>query len=113
MKKLNVKESACIGCGACIAIDPEHFDFNDNGLSHVISNENIETTNATNAVESCPTNAIEFVEESNDTCSCGEACESNDTCNCGEACECHDCGCLSGEECTCGDNCDCSNCNCQ
>ena len=28
----------CIGCGACVAIDPEHFDFNE-GLSVATSQE--------------------------------------------------------------------------
>ena len=37
MKKINVKNDACIGCGACVAIDSEHFAFNDEGLSHPIS----------------------------------------------------------------------------
>ena len=79
MKKLNVNEDACIGCGACVSIDPEHFDFNDNGLSSVISNDNIETEEVTNAIESCPTNAIKYVEE--------------DNCECKESCDCENCEC--------------------
>ena len=62
MKKLYVNEDACIGCGACVSIDSEHFDFNDEGLSNVISNENIESEDVVNAIESCPTNAIKYVE---------------------------------------------------
>ena len=33
MKKLNVNEEACIGCGACVAIDGADCDFNEDGLS--------------------------------------------------------------------------------
>ena len=62
MKKLYVNEDACIGCGACVSIDSEHFDFNDEGLSNVISNENIESEDVVNAIESCPKNAIKYVE---------------------------------------------------
>ncbi|MBE6140441.1 MAG: ferredoxin [Firmicutes bacterium] len=61
MKTLKVNENTCIGCGACIAIDPEHFDFNDN-LSQVISNDNLDSNNLINAIESCPTNAINIEE---------------------------------------------------
>ena len=70
MKELNVNEEACIGCGMCCSIDPEHFDFNDDGLSHVISQKNIETDYVKNAIDSCPTNAISYVESvvDEDTC---------------------------------------------
>ena len=62
MKKLKVNEN-CIGCGACVAIDSEHFDFNENGLSSVKSNENLETEEVKNAIASCPVNAISIEEE--------------------------------------------------
>lgn len=62
MKKLFVNKEACIGCGACVAIDPEHFDFGDEGYSEVISQENIESANVQNAMSSCPTNAINYAE---------------------------------------------------
>ena len=88
MKKLYVNEEACIGCGACVAIDSEHFDFNDDGLSHVINNENIESEEAKNAISSCPTNAISYIE--NDKCNC-ENCNCDD-CHCDEnSCHCNDC----------------------
>ena len=95
MKKINVSPEACIGCGACVAIDPEHFEFNDEGLSHPISNENLESAELNNAIDSCPTSAISLVE--NDSCDCED-------CNC-ENCDC-DC-----EECSCCE-CECENCNC-
>ncbi len=64
MKELTVNEEACIGCGACVAIDPEHFEFGDNGLSHAVSQDNIDSEGIKNAMESCPTSAIS-VEEKN------------------------------------------------
>lgn len=58
MKKINVDQVKCIGCGACVGIDSEHFDFNDSGLSTVISQENLESEDLEQAVEGCPTGAI-------------------------------------------------------
>ena len=81
MKKLYVNKEACIGCGACVAIDSEHFDFGSDNLSEVISQENIDTDNVKNAIASCPTGAINYAEGSED--------EEHDCENCdGEHC-CH------------------------
>ena len=63
MKKIVINHDACIGCGACVAIDPEHFAFSDEGLSEVISEEDTENSNVQNAMESCPTSAISYGEE--------------------------------------------------
>lgn len=105
MKKIDVIKEQCIGCGACVAIDAEHFEFDDEGRSQVISNENLESTNLTNAIESCPTSAIELVEvEGNDdtcTCECEECnCECNDDCedDCACDCGCGCCGCKTEAE---------------
>ena len=46
MKKIEVNN--CIGCGACIAMDPEHFEFGD-GVSVVKSNDNLDTDELQNA----------------------------------------------------------------
>ena len=92
MKKLHVNEEACIGCGACVAIDGTHFDFNEDGLSEVINNENIETEECQNAMSSCPTNAISYIEE-------------NENCHC-ENCECENCKCNDNE-------CHCEGCHCE
>ena len=93
----------CIGCGACVAIDPEHFEFNDNGLSAVIKQENLETAELTNAIESCPTAAISIAEV--DECDC----VNGGVCTC-ENCDCEDCNCE--ENCDCNDECCCENCEC-
>ena len=63
MKKLNVDQVKCIGCGACVGIDPNHFDFEDSGLSSVISQEDLETEELAQAVEGCPTGAITIENE--------------------------------------------------
>ena len=82
MKKLTVNEDLCIGCGACVAIDDEHFDFNENGKSKVINEENLESETVKNAISSCPVGAIKC------NCDCGDKCECGDDCNCTDDCEC-------------------------
>jgi len=68
---IKVDESKCIGCGACVAIDPEHFDFNENGLSSVVSQD---TTNLSpDIVDSCPVGAISVTEEKTEESSTEEA----------------------------------------
>ncbi len=63
MKKVQVNSVKCIGCGACVGLDPEHFDFNDAGLSEAISQENLDSVDLEQAKEGCPTAAIEIVED--------------------------------------------------
>ena len=80
MKKINVIEEQCIGCGACIAIDSEHFDFDcEKGISKVISYENTESETVQEAIDACPVSAIELTD-----CNCGEGCKCGDTCNCNQ-----------------------------
>ena len=86
MKKINVNHEACIGCGACVSIDPEHFDFNDDGLSEVISDNDLDSDDLRNAMASCPTNAISF--DGNCDCGCDCGCSETGECNCDESCEC-------------------------
>ena len=62
MKKIKVLTDQCIGCGACVGIDPEHFDFNEDGLSHVISEENLESEDLKDAIDSCPVGIISLEE---------------------------------------------------
>ena len=105
MSSIKVNEDKCIGCGACVAIAPENFDFNDDGLSVVIGEE--VTEEAVSAMEACPVCAIEI---------CGEECHCNNhKCHC-ENCDCEECDC--DDDCTCDDDCgchdcDCENCNCE
>ena len=60
MSKLTVNEN-CIGCGLCVAIDPEHFDIVD-GLSEATNSDNLESEDLKNAILSCPTEAIKIEE---------------------------------------------------
>lgn len=94
MKKIIVNDETCIGCGACIAIDNEHFDFNDNGRSYVISNENLESNDLSNAIESCPVAAISIidVENSSSDKNCENDSKNEQECNCTECC-CENCHC--------------------
>ncbi len=85
MKKINVNQEACIGCGACVAIDPEHFEFNDEGLSHPIKQENLDATELHSAIDSCPTGAISI--EDGDEVLDGTA---EDKCECDDECECEE-----------------------
>ncbi len=80
MEKLYVNKEACIGCGVCVATDPEHFDFGDDGLSEVISEENIDTENVKNAMASCPTNAINYAEAASEEEHNCEGCDKKDCC---------------------------------
>ena len=101
MKKVKVNAEACIGCGACVAIDPEHFDFNDNGLSEAVKQDNLETEELQNAVESCPTAAIVTFNEDSECCTC-ENCDCDD-CDCDDG-DCDDCDC---DDCCCNEDCHC------
>lgn len=60
MKKVVVDKDKCIGCGACVGIASDTFDFDDDGLSKVIDS-NV-TDEAKDACESCPTDAISIEE---------------------------------------------------
>lgn len=58
--KFEVNDNACIGCGACMAICPDVFEINDEGLAQA-DNTKLNETNiedATDAMEGCPTGAI-------------------------------------------------------
>ena len=59
---INVNQDACIGCGACAAIADDLFELNDEGLSEakVDTVPEDQTDKATEAMESCPTGAIEL-----------------------------------------------------
>ena len=58
---LKVNKDKCIGCGQCVSICEDVFDFDDDSLAKVVQTpvkeENIDDANT--AKESCPTEAIE------------------------------------------------------
>ena len=47
----------------CIGADPEHFEFNSDGLSTVKSEENLDSEALQNAITGCPVNAISITED--------------------------------------------------
>lgn len=63
--KVKVNQDSCIGCGACAAICEDVFEIGDSGLSQVkvdaIPEDKVDA--AREALESCPTAAIEEVNE--------------------------------------------------
>lgn len=65
MQKVVVKKDACIGCGLCVSSNPDYFEFDDQGLSHVIKEElNLEDKNKMlETIQNCPTEAIVIEEE--------------------------------------------------
>ena len=64
--KVNVIKDKCIGCGNCVSLTEQQlFDFDDEGLAEVITNEvpeGMEET-AKDAIKQCPTDAITEVTE--------------------------------------------------
>lgn len=105
MAKLIVDKNACIGCGVCVATDIEHFEFDDSGLSEVISQENLQSVQLASAINFCPTDAIKLAEEDNEE---DEVMDINTTtepvCAC-EICNCDPCECT--EKCTCENSLEC------
>lgn len=61
--KVSVDQDLCIACGACIDLAPSVYDWDDEGLAHVIVEEVPEEVEdlAREAVESCPTEAIKEI----------------------------------------------------
>lgn len=63
--KLRVDKELCIGCGACAAVCPDCFEFDDDGQAKCTVDEipsELEE-DALDAKEGCPTGAIQEVEE--------------------------------------------------
>lgn len=59
--KVVVNRDNCIGCGACEATCSEVFNLDDEGISTVITDnfDDVDEDTLNEAVESCPTGAIE------------------------------------------------------
>lgn len=58
---LKVNKDKCIGCGQCVSICDNVFDFDDDNLAKVIQNPVKDENNdeAKTAMGNCPTSAIE------------------------------------------------------
>lgn len=87
MKKVELLNDRCFGCGACCNIASDNFTFSDDGRTVLISDK--VTDEAIEASEMCPASAI-IIKDSK--CSCSKnGCECTDgECNCDDSC---DCGC--------------------
>ena len=65
MNKIEVNKEKCLGCGMCVGINSDVFEFDDDGLAKA-KNENINEENEDDVKEaknSCPVGAIEEKEE--------------------------------------------------
>ena len=62
--KVKVNRDSCIGCGACAAICEDVFEIDDEGIStaKVEEVEDDKKQEVQDAVDSCPTGAIEVEE---------------------------------------------------
>ncbi|WP_082233960.1 ferredoxin [Halobacillus massiliensis] len=66
-----VDKDTCIACGACGAAAPDIYDYDDEGLAHVVLDENkgIEAVpefleeDMEDALEGCPTDSIKIADE--------------------------------------------------
>lgn len=63
--KVKLNKDACIGCGACAAICEPVFEIDEAGVSELVKDtvEGEEIELVKDAIESCPTGAIELVEK--------------------------------------------------
>lgn len=63
--KVIVDNERCIGCGACQAICPDIFEFDDEGIMQATDNEiNDELQeDVVDAIEGCPVDAIKEIKE--------------------------------------------------
>lgn len=65
MEKIEVNKDKCLGCGMCVGINSDVFEFGDDGLakanSDKITEENKEEVKE--AINSCPVGAIEKKDE--------------------------------------------------
>ena len=50
----------CIGCSACVAIEENVFELNDEGKSEVVFHENYEGFEVDDSISACPVDAISW-----------------------------------------------------
>ena len=63
--RITANVSKCQGYGNCAALDPNHFDLDDDGLVVLLSDTVLEQDlkTAAAAVRSCPVSALELVDD--------------------------------------------------
>lgn len=62
MKKLIVDKEKCSGCGTCATLCPEAFAIGSDGLSEVKELDSYDGLPIQDAIDSCPSQAIEWAE---------------------------------------------------
>ncbi|MDD5197275.1 MAG: ferredoxin [Candidatus Gracilibacteria bacterium] len=60
LKRKPVVSSACIGCGACVAISGDVFEINEDGYSIVKDLPDYEGKDVDDSISACPVNAIRW-----------------------------------------------------
>ena len=60
-KVLKVDQDICIGCGHCVDLCPKVFELKDN-KSQVIGPDKCGTCNCQEAIDTCPVDAISWIE---------------------------------------------------
>ncbi len=62
--KIEIDREGCIGCGACYALDPSHYESDEEGKSKVVGSE----TDASNSSGVFEDEGIELVREAESSC---------------------------------------------
>ena len=65
MKIPRVDPNLCIGCGLCVTTCPGVFELGDDQKSFVKDAKACDKCNCQEAIDSCPSHAINWVEEEN------------------------------------------------
>jgi len=63
MKKLVVNQDTCVGCGTCSSLAAKTFVLGDNSKAKVTNPPGNSEEEIQNAIDSCPVEAISWVEE--------------------------------------------------
>lgn len=61
-KKIKVHEDLCTGDEVCVSMAPSVFEMNDENIAEVKDSEGADESTIQTAIDSCPTDAIEWEE---------------------------------------------------
>jgi ferredoxin len=62
-KRLVIDQTACLGCGTCVALSPEVFELGGDGkakVKEITTTDQRLMTNIDEAIEGCPVDAISW-----------------------------------------------------
>ena len=60
MEEPVVDENVCVGAAACVAIAPDVFELNDEGIAEVVDPEGADEETIQQAIDGCPEDAISW-----------------------------------------------------